>query len=210
MPKISIIDYGVGNLLSVQHALDKFAIESELVADPAKVASAEKVILPGVGAFGKAMEEFRGRGLEEPVLEFAKSGKPLLGICVGMQMLFEYSEEFGRTQGLGLLPGGVVAIPASRGEESLRKIPHVGWSALRIQNQGANNLLDGMEATPYVYFVHSFMASPAESGDILADTDYDGVAIPAMVGRNNIWGCQFHPERSGEVGLNVIRNFANL
>mgnify|MGYP000899034924 CR=1 FL=1 len=207
---VLLVDYGVGNLLSVSRALQAAGGTVEQTGDPARIAAAERIVLPGVGAFGGCMDELRKRALIEPVRAYALSGRPLLGICVGMQLLFDSSDEFGRQEGLGLLPGAVSAIPPTTGTGQRRKIPHIGWNALHPpegrRSWDADVLADTRPGDA-VYFVHSFSARPDAPGDLLAVADYEGFAVAAVVGRGAIVGCQFHPEKSGPVGLAMLRRF---
>jgi glutamine amidotransferase len=197
---IAIVDYGIGNLGSVGKAFRHVGAECELVSEPARIGEADALVLPGDGAFGATMDEIRGRGLLAPLLAAARAGVPLLGICIGMQVLFEESEEHGRHAGLGLLPGRV-----RRFDEGLL-VPHMGWNALRPRR--AHPLLDGLPEPAYVYFVHSYFCD-APAAATLADADYGG-AFAAVVGRENVLGVQFHPEKSQAVGLRMIANFVGL
>jgi glutamine amidotransferase len=215
---IAIVDYGVGNLRSVQKALERVGAGAVVRGDPAGLDAARGVVLPGVGAFGDGMASLRARGLVEPLLDAVRAGKPLLGICLGMQLLFDVSEEMGQHRGLGLLPGRVVRFPAGP-----LKVPHVGWNRLwrrtdagrrtaddgRGLGVGPGALLTGITDGAYAYFVHSYYVDPAERGDVLATTDY-GLEFAAVVGRGTVWGAQFHPEKSQEVGLRLLANFARL
>ena len=200
---ITIIDYGMGNLHSVKNALEHLNIPSKVSSDKADILAAEKLILPGVGAFPDAMEALSKGGLDKLIIEECKGGKPLLGICLGMQLLFEESLEFGNTQGLGLISGRVIPIDAHG-----LKIPHIGWNSLSINKKSPviSNLNDG----DYVYFVHSFRAD-TDSENVIAYTHY-GEDIPAMVGRDDIpvFGAQFQPEKSHDTGLGIISAFAAL
>jgi glutamine amidotransferase len=163
------------------------------------------VVLPGVGAFGDGMEQLRARGLVEPVLRQVERGKPLLGICLGMQLLYDESEEMGRHQGLGLLHGRVVRFP-----DGELKIPHIGWNQLQMEEASTGaGLLEGIRPGAHAYFVHSYYVAPEDSGDILATTAY-GLEFASVVGRGQIWGAQFHPEKSQDVGLRLLRNFADI
>ncbi|MGD8624786.1 MAG: imidazole glycerol phosphate synthase subunit HisH [Anaerolineae bacterium] len=200
-PAVVIVDYGVGNLRSVQKALERVGAGATIQSDPAALDPAQGVVLPGVGAFGDGMAQLRARGLVEPLLRQVGQGKPLLGICLGMQLLFEESEEMGRHPGLGLLPGRVVRFP-----ENDLKVPHVGWNRLRF---AGHPLLAGIPPGAYAYFVHSYYARPQAPGDVLATTDY-GLAFASVVGRGRVWGAQFHPEKSQEVGLRLLANFCRL
>ena len=200
MSYIAIVDYGAGNLMSVHNSLDFLGYENKIAASPAVIEQAAGVILPGVGAFPDAMDALHASGLTDAVLEAAKT-KPFLGICLGMQMLFKESDEVRPCKGLGLLPGRIERI------RTRLKLPQIGWNALDILRPNA--MIEGVQQGDYVYFVHSFMAVPAEEGDLAAVTDY-GARVPAMVARGNLFGCQFHPEKSGKVGLAMLKNFAKL
>lgn len=200
MSYIAIVDYGAGNLMSVHNSLDFLGYENKIAASSEVIEQAAGVILPGVGAFPDAMDALHASGLTDAVLEAAKK-KPFLGICLGMQMLFEESDEVRPCKGLGLLPGRIERIRTSL------KLPQIGWNALDILRPNA--MTEGVQQGDYVYFVHSFMAVPAEEGDLAAVTDY-GARVPAMVARGNLFGCQFHPEKSGKVGLAMLKNFAKL
>ncbi len=200
---IGICDYGAGNLMSVQKALAHLGEESLITGDPQLLLSAEKVILPGVGAFGDAMAELKRRGLDEVIRQVCEKGTPFLGICLGLQLLFESSEESPGVAGLGILPGKIVRLP----EEEGLKIPHIGWNSLELSNNG--RLFDGLPAEPYVYFVHSYYLQAKEAQDVKASAMY-GACIHASVERDNIFACQFHPEKSGEVGLRILQNFCAL
>ncbi|MDR6225634.1 imidazole glycerol phosphate synthase subunit HisH [Desmospora profundinema] len=196
---IAVIDYGMGNLYSVSHALEKMGHSCRIVSQPEEVRKADGLILPGVGAFGDAMLELKKRGLVEAIRETARE-KPLLGICLGMQLLFTSSDEHGYHQGLNLLAGH-----AKRLEGDIN-IPHMGWNGLRFA--GPHPLLKGVEEG-CVYFVHSYHVIPDNPEDILAVTDYHQT-VTAIVGRNHLFGMQFHPEKSGKVGQRLLENFANL
>lgn len=197
---VAIIDYGAGNLQSVEKALRHIGCECQVTADPAQLLAAEGAILPGVGAFGDAMGSLRARGLEGPIKTYVETGKPFLGICLGQQVLFESSEESPGVPGLGLLKGKILRLPEGMG----LKIPHIGWNSLDIQKP--EGLFTGQGGSPYVYFVHSYYLQ-AEDDVVTATTEY-GVAIHAAVQKGNIWACQFHPEKSGEAGLAMLRSFA--
>jgi glutamine amidotransferase len=202
---ITIVDYGVGNLRSVQKALERVGATADVTSDPAALDAAQGVVLPGVGAFGDGMDSLRARQLVAPVLRQVEAGKPLLGICLGMQLLFEESDEMGRHQGLGLLPGRVVRFP-----EGELKVPHIGWNQLqRAEPRPEMALLDGIGDGAYAYFVHSYYPVPDEPGDLLTTTEY-GLQFASVVGRRQIWGAQFHPEKSQDVGLRLLENFARL
>jgi glutamine amidotransferase len=200
---IAIIDYGMGNLRSVQKALEAVGPGGEIVADPERVRRADKVILPGVGAFADAAEELRRTGLGEAFREAVQAGKPCLGVCLGLQLLFDVSEEDGLHQGLGLFPGRIVRFKPAPG----LKIPHMGWNTLRVRRPAP--LLDGIGPNPSVYFVHSYYAAPERPDDVCAEADYPE-PFAAMVWRDNLTACQFHPEKSQRVGLAMYANFAAL
>ena len=201
---IAIVDYGVGNLFSLNSSLQMIGAESIVTADPAVLRSADKILLPGVGAFEDAARKLRDSGLAELLKELAAEGKPLLGICLGMQMLFEKSFEYGEHQGLGLIPGNVRpirdVIPADY------KIPHIGWNALRMK--GESPIFKYVKEGDCVYFVHSFYAADCDA-DVIATAEY-GAELTAAVARGNVYGCQFHPEKSGNVGLNILKAFAEM
>ena len=212
-PEVTVIDYGVGNLLSVQRALEHCGAKVILTNNPEKIHSAKRLVLPGVGAFSNAMQALESLKLVSVIRELAQLNKPLLGICLGMQLLLEESDEFGVTAGLGLIPGRVVAVPNLTLSGTAQKIPHIGWSALQISKEVVgweHTLLKDNCAGDYVYFVHSFMAVPTNTAHRIADCQYGSHKIAATIGRDNITGCQFHPEKSGEVGLKILRRFILL
>ena len=208
MNPITIIDYGLSNLLSVQRAFEHFGAAVKLARSPDEVFAAKALVLPGVGAFRDGMQGLRKLDLVEPIRQKAAQGTPLLGICLGMQMLFEESEEFGRWEGLGLIPGRVVRIPDTDAEGRAQRVPQVGWNRLLPaggKQDFDRSLLEGIRRGEEVYFVHSYEAKPTNSADLLAVTVYGGRRICAVARRGSVTGCQFHPEKSGRVGLNVIR-----
>ena len=198
---IHIIDYGAGNLFSVQNALNYLQIENKITANPADLADADGIILPGVGAFRDAMTMLNESGFTEAIKVQAAAGKPILGICLGMQLLFEKGYEFGETDGLGLIPGNVVLIDGGG-----LKIPHMGWNDLTVLNDCplSADVADG----DYVYYVHSYRADTSDEY-ISCYTMYNE-KIPGLVYRDNVYGAQFHPEKSGQVGMNILTNFAKL
>lgn len=206
---IAIVDYGMGNLHSVSKAVERLGYEALVTGDADAILGADGVLLPGVGAFGDAMEHLRATGLDAVVRKAAAGGKPLLGICLGMQLLFGESEEHGRNEGLGILPGKAVrfAAGAPGGGDGSLKVPHMGWNRLEFL-QPDSPLLAGLEEG-HVYFVHSYHVLPERAGDLLAVTDY-GHPVTAIVGRDNVYGMQFHPEKSGELGMALLRNFLVL
>ena len=198
---VGIIDYGVGNLFSLQSSFKAIGQQVEVSSDPEVLRKADHILLPGVGAFEDAVQKLRATGMDQMVYEAAKSGKPLMGICLGMQLLFEKSYEYGEHEGLGLIRGQVVGMSGKLPPEL--KIPHMGWNALRL-TKPARLLEEGS----YVYFVHSFYAENCEDS-IAAVTDY-GIPITAAVEKDNIFGCQFHPEKSGTVGLAILKKFCEV
>lgn len=212
-PEVAVIDYGVGNLLSVRRGLEHCGAEVVVTPDSDAILSAAHVVLPGVGAYSDAMKELRSRGLDEVVREVAARGIPLLGICLGMQLLLDQSEEFGTNIGLALIPGRVVPVSATTKDGAAQKTPHIGWNAL-VLPLGLENwdgtLLQDVREGDAVYFVHSYMANPTDEADRIANCLYGGNSVSAVIGRQNIFGCQFHPEKSGKVGLNVLRRFLML
>lgn len=201
---IAIIDYGVGNLFSLSSSLKAIGAETVITGDPEIIKKADKLILPGVGAFGDAAEKLRQNNLDKVVMEEAENGKPLLGICLGMQMLFEKSFEYGEHDGLGLIKGEVVPM-LGKIPENL-KIPHIGWNALNFKK--TSPIFKYINEGDCVYFVHSFYAENCEDS-LLATAEY-GKDLTAAVGRDNIFGCQFHPEKSGDVGLKILKAFCEL
>ena len=205
MPRIVIVDYGMGNLRSVQKALESVGAHAVVTRDPAVIAGAAAAVLPGVGAFGVCMENLRRHDLIAPVKDFIASGRPFLGICLGMQLLFDESEEFGPVRGLGVLPGRVVRFPAD--PAGLRKVPHMGWNALEIKRRAPH--LDGLDDGTRVYFVHSYYCVPEDARVIATTTNYGG-DFASSVWLANVFACQFHPEKSQAAGLRILANFAAL
>jgi len=208
--EITVVDYGMGNLLSVRRGFEYCGAKVVLTSDPKKILSAKRVVLPGVGAFSNAMRALEDLGLITAIQELALRNTPLLGICLGMQLLLEESDEFGVTAGLGLIPGRVVALPDRAVSGEKQKIPHIGWNALEICDSVSGwkkTLLEDNRPGEAVYFVHSFVANTTDPTHRIADTLYGGHKVAAVISRENITGCQFHPEKSGEVGLKIIRRF---
>ncbi|MGN0534016.1 MAG: imidazole glycerol phosphate synthase subunit HisH [Eubacterium sp.] len=197
---VAIIDYGAGNLSSVKKALDFLGAESEITKDRDKIMAASHIILPGVGSFGDAMDSMNRRGLTETVKEAALSGKPFLGICLGLQLLFESSEESPGVQGLGLLKGKIVEIPKDRG----LKVPHIGWNSVSLKQ--TDGIFKGIDQNSYFYFVHSYYLKGADDSAVAATADY-GVEIECAVQQGNLCATQFHPEKSSKTGLQVLKNF---
>lgn len=201
---IRIIDYGVGNLFSLRSSLRAVGIDADYTGNPAEIRKADKLILPGVGAFRDAREALRSTGLDRVVQEEAGKGKPLMGICLGMQMLFDRSYEYGEYEGLGLIPGEIVPMEGRIPKDL--PIPHIGWNELMLKQPSP--MMKNTANGDYVYFVHSYYAeTPAEY--VIATTDY-GVEMTAAVQKDNVYGCQFHPEKSSEVGLSILKAFCEL
>lgn len=200
---VAIIDYDAGNIKSVEKALRFLGQEAVVTRDRERIRKADKVILPGVGAFGDAMEKLSQYGLTEVIKETVDKGTPFLGICLGLQLLFDRSDEAPGVEGLGILKGEILRIPEREG----LKIPHMGWNSLGFPREG--RLFRGLEPNPYVYFVHSYYLKAAEEEIVTAKTEY-GVEIHASVEKGNVYACQFHPEKSGETGLQILKNFAGL
>ncbi|MTI11397.1 imidazole glycerol phosphate synthase subunit HisH [Curvivirga aplysinae] len=202
---ISILDYGIGNLLSVQRALDAVGASWTMVKTPEEVKLSDKLILPGVGAFMHCANTLEAAGLNEAIIEHANSGKALLGICVGMQLLFDYGLEQGRCDGLGLISGYIDKIPDQQDDGSARKIPHIGWSELFLDEECP--LFHNFSHIPAAYFVHSYMVIPEHSNHVIARCNYEGADITCGVQKENIFGLQFHPEKSAQAGLEILSNF---
>lgn len=213
IPRVTVIDYGVGNLLSVQRGLEYCGAHVTLTSDAEQILSASRIVLPGVGAFQNGMQALEQLGLIEVIQEVANRKIPLLGICLGMQLLLTESEEFGLTKGLGLIPGRVIPVPTHALNGETQKIPHIGWSSLQysnIEKKWDGSVLHDNQPGSAAYFVHSFMAIPDLGEHRVADCIYGGHRVPAVIACNQISGCQFHPEKSGEVGLKVLRRFISL
>ena len=200
---IAIIDYDAGNIKSVEKAVDLLGQESVVTADSEEIFRADKVILPGVGAFGDAMGNLRRTGLDDVIRQVVRKGTPFLGICLGLQLLFGRSDEAPGVEGLGILKGEILRIPDKEG----LKIPHMGWNSLHLEHGG--RLFRGVEEGAYVYFVHSYYLKAAEEEIVKASTEYS-VHIHASVEKDNVFACQFHPEKSSDVGLSILKNFVEL
>ncbi|NBO17844.1 MAG: imidazole glycerol phosphate synthase subunit HisH [Proteobacteria bacterium] len=208
MKSVTLVDYGAGNLLNVVRALEYCGITPQVTQNPLDVARAERIIFPGVGAFGDCMKALGELELVKPLQDYIHAGKPFLGICVGMQVLFEEGEEFGTHKGLGVVPGRVVRIPDTGPDGKKHKIPHIGWSRL-LRPDGCEwkgSIMEPLGTGADVYFVHSYMGTPLAQ-DELAYVNYNGVHVAAAVRRGNLYGVQFHPEKSGEAGLSILRAF---
>lgn len=200
---IAIIDYDAGNIRSVEKALQFLGQEVKITRDREEILGADKVVLPGVGSFGDAMGKLHQYGLVEVIRQVAEKKTPFLGICLGLQLLFERSDESPGVEGLGILKGEILRIPEGEG----RKIPHMGWNSMELRNQG--RLFAGISGEPYVYFVHSYYLKARDEQVVKATTEY-GVIIHASVEQDNIFACQFHPEKSSDTGLKILKNFVEL
>ncbi|WP_207941028.1 imidazole glycerol phosphate synthase, glutamine amidotransferase subunit [Enterococcus sp. DIV2402] len=204
---IAIIDYGVGNLFSLSRSLEYLGIESTITNDLEQLKAADQIILPGVGAFGDAIQKLREHQLEEPIKQLVKDGKPLMGICLGMQLLFEKSTEFGEHRGLGLLSGEIVSLKEMLQDKNLTlKVPHIGWNELLVKKESV--LLKNFSVGEQVYYVHSFYATNCD--DSLVATSEYGIEVPGLVQKGNVYGAQFHPEKSGTVGLQMLKAFSEV
>lgn len=200
---IAIIDYGAGNIRSVSKALNHIGCDAFITRDKKQILQADGAILPGVGSFGDTMDTMNSFGIKDTVIEFANSGKPFLGICLGLQLLFPKSEESPESDGLGLFDGTISKIPYGEG----LKIPHMGWNSLDIKK--GDKLFKGISGNPYVYFVHSYFLNATDKSIVSSQTHY-GVTIDASIEKGNVFATQFHPEKSGETGLKILKNFADI
>lgn len=200
---IAVIDYDAGNIKSVEKALFFLGQEAIVTGDSKEILAADKVILPGVGAFGDAMDTIRSRGLDHVIRQVVENGTPFLGICLGLQLLFERSDEAPGVEGLGILGGEILRIPDQEG----MKIPHMGWNSLHLENNG--RLFRDIEENAYVYFVHSYYLKAKDESIVKASAEY-GIHIHASVEKGNVFACQFHPEKSSDVGLHILKNFVEL
>lgn len=207
---IAILDYGIGNVKSIANAVESIGAKPVLTRNEKEVLNADALIFPGVGAFAKGMANLMEYGLSDLIYKFTESGKPFLGICLGMQMLLEESEEFGITKGLGLIKGKVVRLPLP--ESSHTKLPHISWNGILKPEESRWNstILSGTSDQADVYFVHTFVAAPTDASDVLALTEYGGIRFCSAVHKKNIFGVQFHPEKSGPIGLNILSKFISL
>ena len=205
-PMIAIVDYEMGNLRSVQKGFEVVGHRAVVTRDPEAIDRATHVVLPGVGAFGDCMDNLNRYGLTDPLLRAIRDDKPFMGICLGFQLLFEESEEFGVHKGLGVLPGKVKALPISDSHRQRLKIPHMGWNTVNIRRTAPP--LEGIPSGSYVYFVHSFYVVPAETSLVSTETDY-GVPFASSIWQDNLFATQFHPEKSQGIGLQILKNFGN-
>jgi glutamine amidotransferase len=208
---VVIINYGMGNLLSVQRSLEKFNANVIITNKAEDIISADRIVLPGVGSFNLAMKALHKLDLIKPIMQSVKQNTPLLGICLGMQILFESGEEFGYTEGLGLISGSVRHLLNQTNNSNI-KLPHIGWSAIQKPDEKSwdNTILKDNFINDYMYFVHSYMASPLDKSTIIASTDYYGIKVTGAIKLGNLYGCQFHPEKSGPCGLKIIKNFLEI
>ena len=202
---IAIVDYGVGNLFSLVSSFKAIGVEAVVTGDEKEIRKADKIILPGVGAFGDAIEKLRKTGLDKVIIEEANNGKELMGICLGMQLLFEKSYEYGIHEGLGLINGSIKPIADVIGDNL--KVPHIGWNSLEFTDN-KSKIFKYLNDGDFVYFVHSFYGADCDKS-VIATTNY-GAELTAAVGKGNVYGCQFHPEKSGEVGLNILKAFCEI
>jgi imidazole glycerol-phosphate synthase subunit HisH len=211
--KIAIVDYGLGNLFNVERGLRAAGAEPWITSDPADLDRADGVVLPGVGAFGQGMQNLDHAGLTPVLQRLARAGKPTLGLCLGMQLLMDESEEFGRWPGLGLIPGRAVRFDFQ--DESRVKVPQIGWNTIHEATASGSpswdgTLLHGLEEGSYLYFVHSYWVQTATAADCLAEAEYGGTTFCAVVARENVMGCQFHPEKSADAGLAILKSFLTV
>ena len=205
---ITIIDYGMGNLRSVQKGFERVGLSAEVTSDPAVIAKAERLVLPGVGAFRDCIHNLHAGGFVEPIQAHVASGRPFLGICLGLQLLFSASEEFGSHQGLGIIPGKVVRFPAGmKVENEELKVPHMGWN--RINLRRPSPLYKGIDDGSFVYFVHSYYVVPDDPAVVATETDY-GISYCSSIWRDNVVATQFHPEKSQTIGLKMLENFGKM
>jgi imidazole glycerol-phosphate synthase subunit HisH len=211
MINIAVIDYDCGNMYSIIRALDRFNVNTTITHDIDTILSADSLILPGVGSYAEGMRKLNERNLIKPVIEFAQNGKPLLGICLGMQLLVDSSEEFGFHEGLGLISGKTILLRPKIKE----KIPHVGWNSIyrtdfQPENAWENTVLNNIDKENEFYFVHSYAVFTSKPEDCLAITKYGDIEFASVIRKNNVFGCQFHPEKSRKIGIDIIKNFLNI
>jgi glutamine amidotransferase len=209
MKKVTIIDYGMSNLLSISRAFEKVGALVNLTENPDEIAKAGMLILPGVGAFYDGMHELTKRNIPEAIRTFIKTGKPFLGICLGMQMMLGEGTEVKPTAGLGIIPGKVLPLPNTNALGHINTIPHIGWASLKSTSAKYSTLLPNEKAS-FMYFVHSYFASPDETNHSIASTTFSDIQFSSVINKDNAWGTQFHPEKSGEIGLNMLENFLRI
>jgi glutamine amidotransferase len=210
---VTLIDYGVGNLFSVQRALELCGAKVIVTSDPQQIEQAERLVLPGVGAFADGMKGLIERSIDSAIVAYTQNGRPLLGICLGMQLLATVSEEFGHHNGLNIIPGRVLPVPATTSDGRSHKIPHIGWAGLQRPARLSNwndTVLAGVNEEEEVYLVHSYAVVPDDEAYRLSNCDYDGQSICTAMRRGTVYGTQFHPEKSGQVGLRILQNFCAL
>ncbi len=210
---VTILDYGIGNILSVSRGFEAIGADVNITSNIEGIKNAERLILPGVGAFASGIEQLKVNNFDSAIINLVNTGKPLLGICLGMQFLMDSSEEFGETDGLGLIEGKVIPIPSKSIDGDSLIVPHIGWSALEISgdnNTWDKSILTNTPVKSHVYFVHSFYSKPNNKEHLLAHCKYGGNNLSAVICRDNVMGCQFHPEKSGAIGLDILRAFLNL
>jgi glutamine amidotransferase len=201
MARVGIVDYGMGNLRSVEKGLQKIGVDASICGTASELDSFDGLVLPGVGAFGDAMENLKGLGMDDAIKEYIGTGRHLLGICLGMQLLLEYSEEHGHSEGLGVVEGGCLRLPDSV------KVPHMGWNVVDIKRR--NPLFDRLMPGDRFYFVHSYYCAPSDDSWVIGTTDY-GLEFACALGKGNVWGLQFHPEKSSLLGLEILENFGRM
>tara|TARA_B110000967_G_C18730778_1_gene482471 strand:- start:73 stop:717 length:645 start_codon:yes stop_codon:yes gene_type:complete len=207
---VTILDYGIGNVLSVTRGFEAVGASVNVTSTIEGIESAQRLVLPGVGAFASGMSQLKKNNFDTAITKLAHRGVPLLGICLGMQFLMDSSEEFGETEGLGLIPGKVVPIPSHCHNKNSLIVPHIGWNALEIsgdKENWASSILSNTPSQSYVYFVHSFFSQPNNQDHLLAHCIYGGNNLSAVICKDNVMGCQFHPEKSGAIGLDILRTF---
>jgi glutamine amidotransferase len=217
-PKVTIIDYGAGNLFSIERAIDHVNGEAVITSDQNLIAEADRLILPGVGAFGKSMEILNNTGLADRIRKFVSYERPILGICLGMQLFMEHSTEFGHNKGLGLIEGEVIHFKEPEKDVNNYKMPHMGWNKIDIMNTDERvterswngTILDGVDPGSFFYFVHSYICIPTNIHEVLSETIYGRDRFCSVLFHDNIWGCQFHPEKSGIDGLHIYKNILKL
>ena len=209
-PKVVIVDYALGNLYSIQHACARVGLETVITSDRAEILQADAVLLPGMGAFGDAMQTLHRLDLVTVLRDVAASGRPLVGICLGIQLLLSESHEFGLHRGLDIIRGSVVRLDNPRSGEKMLKIPQIGWNQVQPARSWQSTPLEGVPAGEYMYFVHSYVPCPEDEGVVLGFTDYGGVKFCSSLQKDNIFACLFHPERSARMGLKIYQNLAGI
>ena len=211
MSEVVVVDYGCGNIQSLERALKRIGVDSTYTSNRDQIITAKKIILPGVGSFSTGMNKLEKKGLKDTIKDYASSGRPLLGICLGMQLLVDYSEEFGHHSGLGIIPGNATKFNTIDGS----KVPHTGWNSIELprgenSESWADNILDGIKPGKDYYFVHSFKVRVTQDNFNIAETIYGGIRFSSIIKNGNVYGCQFHPEKSGLIGQKFLENFINI